>query len=114
MRHSGITSLHVRCTHHAKDARQEGQAVAAKFVNLFPTVAKLELDLMVEFDKIVEMDYVALKETVETFGGWDLSSGEVKVAHHCYIYAGMRSNGGFDSDGVIAILEGISGWRGWK
>lgn len=122
-RHVGITSLHVRARHCSNSWSQDGQA-AVKLVNLFPAVQELKLWLSVEFVRNGDemADFRPLKETMQSFGEWELTRGKVVVGSlpvsvdenefHYYSDDLWDPSLNIDSDVVLTVLEGMSEWKG--
>lgn len=109
LRHPGITSLSVGCTHHPESESQDGQTFG-KLVNLFPGVKEFKLKLRIQVIQEVPAvlpEVLPLKEMMKSLSDWELTSGQVDID-----IARDWKYGGWDKKIIIAVLEGMTGWKG--
>ncbi|XP_021952718.2 uncharacterized protein LOC110849595 [Folsomia candida] len=111
LRHPGITSLSVGCTHHPESESQDGQTFG-KLVNLFPGVKEFKLKLRIQVIQEVPAvlpEVLPLKEMMKSLSDWELTSGQVDIHG-----ARRRSHEELNEKAITAVLEGMTGWKGLK
>lgn len=109
--HDGITVFHVGCTTHVESSDENGHS-AVKLDNNFPAVDEFKLKLRMRLGDNVEHDFRTLKEAMESLGGWRLKSGQVDVQFVGYQTNGIDLYEVFASKVMIAMLDGLKGWKG--
>lgn len=109
--HPGITSLDLACTH---DSAKIGGRVPASLnlVSLFPSVMELKLILVVKIGAGPDQDFLALTAMLQSLRDWDLAEGQVDIHHDGSDSISEFYRGVFYSRVVIAVLEGLAGWKG--
>ncbi|XP_035707617.1 uncharacterized protein LOC118435540 [Folsomia candida] len=108
LRHTGITSLEVGCTHYAEFVNVDGQT-AGKLVTLFPGVKEFKLKLGIGSwsDWYGPEDFLNLKEIMRSLSDWALTSGKVEIRI-------KRVRKDLNEKFIIAVLEGMTEWKGLK
>lgn len=106
LRHTGITSLEVGCTHYAEFVNVDGQT-AGKLVTLFPGVKEFKLKLGIGSwsDWYGPEDFLNLKEIMRSLSDWALTSGKVEIRI-------KRVRKDLNEKFIIAVLEGMTEWKG--
>lgn len=113
--HDGITSLDISVTHYPEIDNEDGET-ARKLVNFFPSVKEFKFKLGVKLVQDFDQYFASLMETLRSFGDWGLTCGDVEVEIP-YFYQQHEIDGPYDHDFgsllVIAVLGGMTGWRGY-
>lgn len=114
MHHTGITSLNVVCAYCAEVGNQDRHA-AAKLVTLFPAVKEYSLELQIDLAGD-DVAFLSLRAMMQSFGGWELTRGQVNIQYKWIplSLAALNLHNESDTEVVIAVMEGMSDWRGLK